>query len=490
MTLAKAVKRAVLYATAQDTVSAWVNGEQVLTAEPLPAWKHLPWKKFVRAEISGELSVGANAIAIEQVHYFEKGYGAAKDDAPPMEATLFVEYADGTTATFSSGTDWKTTAHFKKGKGATGWHGKSFDDGGWKNAVAWAQKLGPDDDPLGHPWIPDSVKSLRRSFTVEKPVKSARLYATSLGSYEIFLNGKRVGDDVLAPGWTDYRQHVKYQTYDVTAQLAGGGNAIAALLAPGWYSTPLQGEQQPNNYGDTPPALRAQLRIEHVDGSVEWVSTDESWKANTSYIQHADIYDGESQDARLIQPGWDRAEFDAGTWKSAIAIDPKPLKIEAQNFAPIRVERSWRLNRLRRRSRAFMFMTLGRIFPGWSGCGLRGRREPMCGCGFAEVLNADGSIYTDNLRTAKATDHFVLGGKGVEEFTPQFTFHGFRYAELTGLPTAPGKDAVTAVVFHTDAAFTDKLDTGSAMINKLWSNILVGAEVELCGCADGLSAAR
>ena len=105
-------------------------------------------------------------------------------------------------------------------------------------------------------------------------MKSARLYATALGAYEMFLNGKRVGDDVLAPGWTDYRQHVKYQTYDVTAQIASGKNVIAALLAPGWYETPLEWFQQPNNYGDTPPALRAQLRIEHTDGSVEWVATD------------------------------------------------------------------------------------------------------------------------------------------------------------------------------------------------------------------------
>ena len=192
----------------------------------------------MRVEVSGALSAGVNTIAIEQVNYFGKGYGSDKDEAPPMEATLLVEYADGTTAAFTSGTDWKTAAHFKKGNAAKDWHGKGFDGRGWKNAVAWTQKPGPDQDPLGHPWIPDSVKSLRHTFTVEQPVRSARLYATAMGSYEMFLNGKRVGDDVLAPGWTDYRQHVKYQTYDVTGQLASGKNAIAALLAPGWYSDP------------------------------------------------------------------------------------------------------------------------------------------------------------------------------------------------------------------------------------------------------------
>jgi alpha-L-rhamnosidase len=481
VTLAKPVKRAVLYAAAQDTVSAWVNGEQVLTADALPAWKFLPWKKFERAEVSGELSAGANTIAIEQVHYFDKGYGSEKDDAPPLNATLFVEYEDGTTATFASGTDWKTAARMPKGRAAAGWHGKSFDDGGWKNAVAWTQKPNPDADPLGHPWIPDSVKALRHTFTVEQPVKSARLYATALGSYEIFLNGKRVEDDVLAPGWTDYRQHVKYQTYDVTSQLASGRNAIAALLAPGWYATPLQGEQQPNNYGDTPPALRAQLRIEYEDGSMVWVSTDESWKASTSYIQHAEIYDGESQDARLMQPGWDTAEFDAGNWKSAIAIDPKPVKIEAQNFAPIRVERTLAAKTVTEPRPGVYVYDFGQNLSGVERLRIAGSAGTDVRVRFAEVVNADGTIYTDNLRTAKATDHFILDGKGVEELTPQFTFHGFRYAELTGLPAAPGKDAVSAVVFHTDAAFTDKLDTGSALINKLWSNILWGQRSNFVG---------
>ena len=125
-------------------------------------------------------------------------------------------------------------------------------------------------------------------------MKSARLYATALGAYEMFLNGRRVGDQVLAPGWTDYRERVVYQTYDVTGSVAQGKNAISALLAPGWYETPLEWFQQPNNYGETPPALRAQLRIEHTDGSVEWVATDASWQAAGSYILHSELYDGES----------------------------------------------------------------------------------------------------------------------------------------------------------------------------------------------------
>ncbi len=334
-TLDKPVRDATLYATCQDTVSAWVNGTQVLLADPLPPYKQMPWKKYVHFSVAKQLSKGANSIALECVHYVENPNGMATNDAPPLSATLYVEYEDGTDTTFASSPAWKTQIH-----PPGDWRLTDFDDSGWKSAVAWAPTPGPDAEPLGHPWIPDSVKALRHTFDVGKQIKSARLYATALGAYELFLNGKRVSEDVLAPGWTDYRERVFYQTYDVTAMLANGKNAIGALLAPGWYSTPLEWFQQPNNYGDTPPALRAQLRIEHTDGSVTWVNTSPEWQATTSQIIKSEIYDGETQDARLAQPGWNLAQFSASKWKSAMAIEPKTVPILAQDFPPIRMERT------------------------------------------------------------------------------------------------------------------------------------------------------
>ena len=231
----KAVRRATLYATAQDTVSAWVNGEQVLTADPLPGWSQMPWKKFVKADVTRLVKTGANVVAVEGLHYVTNPNGMATGDAPPMMATLAVEYADGTVATFGSDASWRTTTH-----AAAGWQKAGFDDGGWKTAVLWKPLPGPFSQPAGHPWIPDSVKALRHEFDVKSPVKSARLYATALGEYEVFLNGKRVSEDRMAPGWTDYRERVVYQTYDVTALVRQGENAIGALLAPGWYSTSIE----------------------------------------------------------------------------------------------------------------------------------------------------------------------------------------------------------------------------------------------------------
>jgi alpha-L-rhamnosidase len=474
VTLTKPVLHATLYATGQDTVSAWINGAQVMTVSPYPPWRQFPWKKFVSADATGQLATGANTIAIEQVHYLQPGEKAA---SLPMIATLFVEYTDRTTEVIASGTSWKTVLEF-----GSGWQQKSFDDAGWKNAVEWKTALGTRDEPLGHPWIPDSVKALRHSFDVSKDVKSARLYATALGSYVMFLNGMRVGNQVLAPGWTDYRERVVYQTYDdVTVWIAQGKNVIGALLAPGWYATSLEWAQQPNNYGVTPPALRAQLRIEHTDGSVEWVATDASWQADTFSILHSEIYDGESQDARLAEPGWKSTDFAGSGWKTAMAVEPMPMTIEAQDFPPIRVERALEPKAVTEPKPGVFVYDFGQNFSGVEIVRVSRPLDADVRARFAEVLNSDGTIYTDNLRTAKATDSLVATSKGANGIFPQFTFHGFRYMELTGLPTAPTKDDVGAFVIHTDAPFTAKLETGSALINQLWSNILWGQRSNFVG---------
>ena len=486
VTVTKPVHSATLYATAQDTVSAWINGVQVMTASPYPPWRQFPWKKFVRADAAAALATGANTIAIEQVHYLQPGEKAA---SLPMIATLFVEYADGGSEVIASGTSWKTAF-----EAALGWQQKSFDDAGWKNAVVYKQAPGTRDEPLGHPWIPDSVKAMRHSFDVTKGVKSARLYATALGAYEMFINGQRVGDQVLAPGWTDYRERVIYQTYDVTEQVVQGKNAISAFLAPGWYATPLEWFQQPNNYGVTPPALLAQLRIEHTDGSVEWVETDASWQAAISSILHSELYDGEAMNPNDYWVGMSSPDFD-NNWipERATIIHPAPVEIVAQDFPPIRVERELKAVSLAEPKPGVYVYDFGQNFSGAARVTLH-----VLGSGrifqvhFAEVLNTDGTIYTDNLRTAKATDSFVIrgldSGRHTQRFETQFTFHGFRYAELTGLPAAPAKDAivptkddVVGLVFHTDAPFTIELKTGSAMINQLWSNILWGQRSNFVG---------
>jgi alpha-L-rhamnosidase len=474
ITLDQPVKSAALYATAQDTTSAWVNGAQVLTAEPLPPWGQMPWKKFVRTDVTEKLKAGANTIAVESIHYVANPSGMEAQDAPPLMATLVVQYADGTWTSFGTGPDWKTAIH-----PADNWQQAGFNDSDWKSAEPFKPRI-PGSDP-GHPWIPDSVKAMRHAFTITSPVKSARLYATALGAYEVLINGNRVSEQVFAPGWTDFREHVTYQTYDVTSNMKNGENVIGALLAPGWYETPLEWFQQPNNYGVTPPALRAQLRIEHADGTVEWVNTDDTWAARVPDILHSELYDGETQDARRRLPGWTAANSQIAGWERASIVKPAPVKIEAQTFQPIGVESTLKAKSLTEPKPGVWVYDFGQNLSGIEILRAKGPAGTEVKLRFAEVLNPDGTIYTDNMRTAKVTDRFILRGEGIEDFNPHFTFHGFRYAELTGLPDAPGKDDLIVAVIHTNAPFTAKLETGSPMINQLWSNIQWGQRSNFVG---------
>lgn len=469
--LQKTVKHASLYVTGQDTAAAWLNGKQVVTAQPLPPSKKSPWQTYARTDVTAQLRSGKNSLAVEIIRYHSLDSGTKGDESrTPMSACLIVESQDGTFAVFPSDAHWKSALNV-----SAGWTAAGFDDSRWNAAETYVFTGSPmDDAALGMPLPTDTVKILRRGFAVAKPVKSARLYVTALGAYEFHLNGRRVGDQILSPGWTDYRLRVPYQVYDVTEQLSEGKNALAAYLAPGWYTTPLMWVGKGYNYGNTPPALLAQLRIEQADGSVEWVATDDSWRADDSPILQAEIYDGETYDARREQPGWDTAGFNDMKWKPAELIHPVEPAIIAQAFPPVRVEKLLDAKTITTPKPGVTIYDFGQNLAGVVRLRISGAAGSQVQLRFAEILNDDGTLYTDNLRTAKATDRFILSGKGTEEYQARFTFHGFRYVELTGLTTPPDIAAVKAVVLHTDAPFTMQFHSASPMINQLWSNILWG----------------
>jgi alpha-L-rhamnosidase len=477
--ITKPVKHADLFVTGEDSASAWINGTGVLSADPLPSWKQVAWKKYTRQDVTNALRGGKNSVAIDVVLYGEPLNPKENHSRTPVNATLYIEFADGSIQIVKTGdAGWKSSVN------ASGdWQALSFDDASWANAIPYTDGKAETGipQPLGKPWQTGSVKLVRREFKIEKPIASARLYATALGAYEFHLNGKRVGDEILAPGWMDFREHVPYQVYDVTAQVKPGSNALGAFLAPGWYTTPLMWFGQGFNYGDTPTALRAQLRVEHTDGSVEWIATDDSWRADVSPITFAEIYDGESYDARREQRGWDDAQFSDGKWAPVEIVQPNEPRIEAPYFQPIRAEKVLTAKAITNPKPGVYIYDFGQNLGGVARLHVSGPAGTDVQLRFAEVLNADGTMYTDNLRTAKATDHFFLSGEGVKEFQPRFTFHGFRYVELTGLASAPANDSVQAVVFHTDAPFTAGLKTGSALINQLWSNILWGQRSNFVG---------
>jgi alpha-L-rhamnosidase len=478
-TVTGTIRRASLYVTGQDSPEVWISGAQLLQPEPMPAWHNLPWRTYKVRDVTQDLHTGQNTLAIGVLRYLIDPKPDAQAPAQtPMSAVLYLELQDGSIKVLRTGDSGWRAALNPDGM----WQNSGFDDAAWKQAVRYVPPTGPrEPTELGHPWPTGSVKSLRKTFQIEKPIVSARVYATALGAYKLFLNGQPVGDQILAPGWTDYRARVIYQTYDVTSQLKSGKNAIGALLAPGWYATPLMWAGQGNNYGDTPPALRAQMRIAYQDGSIDWVITDESWKADPSPILSAEIYNGETYDAQKKQPGWETAAFSDGKWKSVEVTQPHEPEIRWQYFQPIRVERTLSAKTVTNPTAGIYVFDFGQNLSGVARVRAKGPAGTDIKLRFAEVLNPDGTIYTDNLRTAKATDHFILAGKGTQEYQPAFTFHGFRYVEVSGFPGKPAHDDVTAVAFHSDAPFTATLSTGSPMLNQLWSNILWGQRSNFVG---------
>jgi len=471
------VQSASLYATGADTTAAWINGRQVLQAQPLTPWQQMPWGTYTRVDVTRSLHSGANLLAIGVTRFLT----ARQKQVPtrtPMSACLFIAFTDGSSELFTSGvTGWKAAL-----QAPDGWWREDFSDASWEAAEPYVPAPGGFDGRTGLPWPTGPVAALRRNFREDQAIVSARLYATALGAYKFRINGEPVGDQILAPGWTDYRQQVLYQVYDVTLRIKQGNNAIAAYLAPGWYSTPLRWFRQGNNYGNTQPALRAQLRLEHADGSVDWIATDENWKADLSPILQAELYDGETLDARKVQDGWDTANFSDAHWHPVMLVHPNEPRIVAQYFQPIRAERVISARAITNPSPGVYVFDFGQNMSALPRLRVRGVRGDDIKLRFAEVLNSDGTLYVENLRTAKATDHFILAGsKTSEDFQPEFTFHGFRYAEISGLRDRPTIDTLKAVVLHTNAPFTTRFSTGNSMVNQLWSNILWGQRSNFVG---------
>lgn len=466
------VRIAKLHITGEDTVAAWVNGKQAAQHQPWPAWNNLPWRTYSIYDITDAVHTGTNTLTADLLHY-----NAVQAEPTPLSATIYLQLSDGKIITYRTGDEgWKSAR-----EAAAGWMAAEFDDSAWPAARAFPGPVGLRSPDAGNPWVAGPVVAVRRTFTISKPVTSARLYATALGAYKFHINGKTVGNQILAPGWMDFRHHVSYQAYDVTALLERGPNAVAALLAPGWYATPLTWVAQPNNYGTAPPSLRAQLRIEHTDGSVDWIDTDESWKANDSATTSAEIYNGETLDARRVESGWDTARFADGAWHGVQLARVPAIAIEWQSLSPIRVEKELSAKSMTSPSPETYVFDFGQNLAGVARLRAQGPKGTVVRLRFAELVNSDGTIYTANLRNAQATDRVILAGNGVQEFQPNFTFHGFRYVEVTGLRGKPALDSVKAVVFHTDAPFTTELRTGSKMINQLWSNILWGQRSNFVG---------
>jgi len=321
-------------------------------------------------------------------------------------------------------------------------------------------------DPAGKPL-------LRREFKVDRKVSRARIYSTALGVYELSLNGEKVGDHQLAPGWTDYAKRIQYQTYDVTGRIVNGDNTIGAMLGDGWYSGSIAwfGDKL---YGDRPELL-AELRIDYTDGTAQIIGSDGSWRSADGPVLRGDNVHGETYDARLDPAGWRSSAFDDAGWSApTVRNDVLTQPLVAQIDPPVKVTGELSAKTLTQPRPGVWVFDLGQNMVGSTRLKVTGNAGQTVRIRHAEVLNPDGTVYTANLRTAQATDYYTLDGKGAEVYEPRFTFHGFRYVELTGFPGTPTLSTVTGRVMGTAAPFTGELTTSDPLVNQLQSNIVWG----------------
>ena len=306
---------------------------------------------------------------------------------------------------------------------------------------------------------------LRKEFQVRLGVIGARLYVTALGVFETEINGRVVGDHVMDPGWTSYNHRLRYQTFDITDMLIEGPNAIGALLGDGWYRGRLgwAGDNR-NIYGDR-LALLAQLEIAYADGRTERTVTDESWRAARGPVIASDIYDGETYDARQERRGWSSPGYDDSGWSGVRRIARDLTTLVAPVGPPVRRIETIAPVAITTSPSGRTIVDFGQNVVGRLRLTMRGWAGQAVTLRHAEVLEG-GELCTRPLRTAKATDRYILRGGGEETWEPRFTFHGFRYAEVEGLSAALSEDDIRAVVCHSDLERTGWFECSDPLINR------------------------
>ncbi|MBN1419638.1 MAG: family 78 glycoside hydrolase catalytic domain, partial [Planctomycetes bacterium] len=447
------ISDAVLTYDADNIGRLFVNGKQVTKVTDSP--------QAVQVDIADYLRDDLNAIAIEVAN--------TGDDPSPagVIASVRILFEDGEPLVILSGDTWKASREKE-----LLWQTHRFEDSAWKAA----REIG---DFGCDPWGRLEIKAarlflppppyLRKSFALEKPVRSAYVHATALGLYELHINGRKVGEDFFRPGWTDYAKRVYYQTYDVTEIIRTGENAVGAILADGWYAGYIGWERKRDHYGER-PRVRVQLEVEYEDGTRDVIASDATWKASTGPIIEADFLMGEIYDARREIAGWDEPGFDDASWRGVDVTPSIDVPVEAYPGVPVRALGEVDPVSVSEPREGVHVFDLGQNFAGFARLKVSAPAGTRIVLRFAERLEPDGTIYTTNLRSARATDVYICRGGGIEVWQPRFTFHGFQYVEVTGLPEAPDLETIAGIPLSSDTAFAGDFACSDPIAERLFLN--------------------
>ncbi|MGA7720215.1 MAG: family 78 glycoside hydrolase catalytic domain [Ignavibacteriaceae bacterium] len=366
---------------------------------------------------------------------------------------------------------------------------KNGDPGKWSKPAKWEMGLLNDSDWKGE-WIGLNLNFLgkgkvyslppapylRKDVFITKEVKKARLYVTAKGLYQFYINGKKIGDDYLKPGWTDYDKRVYYQTYNVTGEIKKGDNAFGAILSYGWYAgyvgyaLLVNNPQVKNFYGDV-PVLMAQVEVEYTDGSTEKFTTDDLWKAGYGPVVESDLLNGETYDARKAFKGWNNPGFNDSEWKQVETFSNTGCKLECSPGNPIEITETIKPKSVIFNKGKYIF-DMGQNFAGVIKIRVKGNKGDTLVIRYGEMINPDSTILTENLRLARATDTYILNGNSEgEEWAPDFTYHGFRFVELKGLRKKPALSMVTGLVLGSNTPVAGSFECSDKMVNRLYHNI-------------------
>lgn len=337
----------------------------------------------------------------------------------------------------------------------------------WSKIATFEMGLLKSED-WGGEWI-GGEDLLRKEFTINKDMARARVYISGLGYYELYINGDKVGHFVLDPGWTDYKKRVLYSTYDATKHLRKGKNAIGIMLGNGRYI---------KVYGYGSPKALLQLNIEFTDGTSESIITDNTWKTTSGAILSNDIYNGERYDARLERWGWDTPLYHDSDWDIAKIADTPGGKLVSQaSFPSIKVTKVIQPLKITSPRPGIYIYDFGQNFTGWVRLcvsGPEGTRGTKVNLRYSELLNEEGMINIIPNRGAKATDTYILKGEGREVYQPRFTYHGFRYVEVTGFPGTPTLESIEGCVVHSAVEPVGGFISSNPLINSIHKNVLWG----------------
>jgi alpha-L-rhamnosidase len=421
-------------------------------------------KGAISRDITESLHPGKNVLAVAVT--------SAGDGPSGLIGDVEMEFAKADPVVAVTNEQWRVSETEAKG-----WNGNGFDDSGWAVAkVLGDYGMAPWGD-VG--WAERRVlpaRMLRKEFQAAGEVKRATLYISGIGLSEAYLNGEKVGQDVLVPALSNYDKRVFYLTYDVTERVKAGANALGVILGNGRYFAPrFRLPIGTRTFGY--PKLRLQLEIEDGAGHVQQVVSDGTWKLTTDGpIRNNNEYDGEVYDARKEIPGWSRPGARDSGWQQAREVEGPTGVLSAQMIEPIRVMETLKPVKITEPRPGVYIFDMGQNMVGWCRLRVSGPGGTRVTLRHAERLREDGTLYLDNLRTAQATDVYILSGKGTEVYQPRFTYHGFRYVEVKGFPGKPtlaaieGQEVHDAVEQHADFA------TSSSLINQIYKAVVWGTK--------------